>query len=166
MCAESSISAECADQGTDWANRSKSIQTTPNRPQTFFGLLVIYVETASNGLTAITAVVSTGFDVVHRDIGLPESNEYDIATGLRRETTNLSPHLVAITGWSDEQVRAKAAESGIDLSWSPIGPRMLVNPRTGSEVMSPNRVLTGARPPETHAGSPKNLRLNVVLGSG
>jgi DNA-binding response OmpR family regulator len=86
-----------------------------------------HVETASNGLTAVTAVVATQFDVVLLDIGLPGMTGCDIAEWLRSQCPLNPPFLVAVTAWADEQTRRKAAACGIDLFMvKPVEPRMLV----------------------------------------
>src|SRR4051812_5108096 len=64
-----------------------------------------HVTTAGNGLTAVTAVVTSQFDVVLLDIGLPGMTGCDIAKWLLSRSTINPPYLVAITGWDDEATR-------------------------------------------------------------
>jgi CheY-like chemotaxis protein len=52
-------------------------------------------------------------DVVLLDIGLPDMDGYEVARRLRRPEGK-SPVLVALTGWSGRDARAKAAEAGFD----------------------------------------------------
>lgn len=51
-------------------------------------------------------------DIVLLDIGLPDTTGYELAAKLRR--SGRRPRLVAITGWGQEEDRAKAAEAGFD----------------------------------------------------
>jgi PAS domain S-box-containing protein len=68
---------------------------------------------AHDGLAALRVFDEFGPDVVLLDIGLPRMNGYDVAREIRRRSAR-PVHLVAITGWGQEEDRRRAREAGFD----------------------------------------------------
>jgi two-component system, OmpR family, response regulator len=53
-------------------------------------------------------------DVVLSDIGLPGLNGFELARQLRRDPATAAVRLIAVTGYSSDADRRRAAESGFD----------------------------------------------------
>ncbi len=69
---------------------------------------------AYDGEQALAAVQAFNPQVVLLDIGLPRVNGYEVARRIRRESPGESPHLIALTGWGQEEDRRLAKEAGFD----------------------------------------------------
>lgn len=52
--------------------------------------------------------------IVLLDIGLPKLNGYDAARRIRAESSGVAMHLIALTGWGQQQDRRRALEAGFD----------------------------------------------------
>jgi DNA-binding response OmpR family regulator len=48
------------------------------------------------------------------DLGLPDVNGYDVARGLRAEPALAGLHLVAVTGWAQEEDKQRSLGAGFD----------------------------------------------------
>jgi PAS domain S-box-containing protein len=71
------------------------------------------VETAYDGVEALAAARRFAPAVVLLDIGLPGMDGYEVARSLRREPGRV-PLLVALTGYGQDDDRARALEAGFD----------------------------------------------------
>jgi two-component system CheB/CheR fusion protein len=69
---------------------------------------------AADGPSALEAAREHAPEVVLLDIGLPGMNGYELATRLRELALPHRPHLVAITGYDEEEDRARSRAAGID----------------------------------------------------
>ncbi len=72
------------------------------------------VRVAHDGPSALAAARELVPDVVLLDIGLPSMDGYEVARGLRADQGMRGVHLVAVTGWGQEEDRARARASGFD----------------------------------------------------
>jgi PAS domain S-box-containing protein len=71
------------------------------------------VETAHDGLEAVEAASRFQPDIVLLDIGLPKLNGYDAGRRIR-EALGDRVVLIALTGWGQDQDRARSKEAGFD----------------------------------------------------
>jgi PAS domain S-box-containing protein len=67
-----------------------------------------------DGPAALAAFESFRPSVVFLDIGMPGMDGYEVARRMRARAAEGGPLLVALTGWGQEQDRARAAEAGFD----------------------------------------------------
>ena len=81
--------------------------------QVMLSMLGHAVSVAHTGRAAIETVVSTRPHVVLLDIGLPDMSGYDVARELRA-SHHAPVHLIALTGWGQEEARQEAADAGFD----------------------------------------------------
>ena len=72
------------------------------------------VATAYDGQEALARAESMLPDLVLLDIGLPGLNGYEVAYRIREQPWGKSIHLVALTGWGQEEDRRRSAAAGID----------------------------------------------------
>lgn len=74
------------------------------------------VQTVYNGRAALDAAGIFQPEVVFLDIGLPAMNGYEVARRLRsqRQQTAVHPHLVALTGYGQEEDVQRAKAAGFD----------------------------------------------------
>lgn len=70
--------------------------------------------TAHDGIEAVDAAATFRPDLVLLDIGLPRLNGYDVARQLRQQSRGKTMVLVALTGWGQEEDRAKSRSAGFD----------------------------------------------------
>jgi PAS domain S-box-containing protein len=84
------------------------------------------VETAHDGISAVTAVERFQPDVVFLDLGLPGMNGFEVAKYIRRLENNRSILLVALSGYSQDGDRLRANEAGFDQYFvKPVVPEVL-----------------------------------------
>jgi signal transduction histidine kinase len=84
------------------------------------------VRTAHDGPEALEAARSFEPEVVLLDIGLPGMSGYEVARRLREQAGTDPPHLVALTGYSQEEDRQRSREAGFDLHLvKPVDPSAL-----------------------------------------
>lgn len=69
---------------------------------------------AFDGVAAVETALKEQPDVVLLDIGLPNLNGYEAAQRIRSATPGARLHLVALTGWGQEDDRRRSRESGFD----------------------------------------------------
>jgi PAS domain S-box-containing protein len=72
------------------------------------------VETARDGVQAISRALATIPDVILLDIGLPRMSGYDVARALRSQPALRHTTIVACTGYGREDDRERALGSGFD----------------------------------------------------
>jgi signal transduction histidine kinase/ActR/RegA family two-component response regulator len=72
------------------------------------------VRTAYDGVEAIEAAREFRPEVVLLDIGMPRLDGYEAARRIREECHQDQPVLIAITGWGQDENRAKTREAGFD----------------------------------------------------
>jgi PAS domain S-box-containing protein len=72
------------------------------------------VDTAHDGLAALSCAVRSRPEVVLLDIGLPGMNGYDVAKEIRSSAGCDGIRLVAMTGYGQEEDRRHAIEAGFD----------------------------------------------------
>jgi CheY-like chemotaxis protein len=103
------------------------------------------VRVAHNGFAALSIFDEFRPDVVLLDIGLPGMNGYDVAREMRRRSDTLL-HLVAITGWGQDEDRRRAREAGFDRHITkPADPELL------EQILAQARTLTTVAPATRHA---------------
>jgi CheY-like chemotaxis protein len=84
------------------------------------------VQVAFNGADALSA--ATGFhpEVVLLDIGLPDTDGYEVARRMRQRKDLQGVLLAAVTGYGQEDDRRRAREAGFDLHLTkPVDPEVL-----------------------------------------
>jgi signal transduction histidine kinase/ActR/RegA family two-component response regulator len=72
------------------------------------------VAVAYGGREALEAVVRFRPDTLLLDVGMPEVNGYDVARMLRATPGHEDLLLIALTGWGQEQDRARSREAGFN----------------------------------------------------
>ncbi len=72
------------------------------------------VRVANDGQRAIEAAAEFLPDLILMDIGMPIMNGYDAARRIRQESWGKTITLVALTGWGQEEDRARTKEAGFD----------------------------------------------------
>jgi len=72
------------------------------------------VQVMHDGPTAIETALAYPPDVVLLDIGLPGMDGYEVAQALRQQASLSKTVLVALTGYGQEEERARAREAGFD----------------------------------------------------
>ena len=72
------------------------------------------VDTASDGMAALTKADAFRPDVAILDIGLPRVNGYDVAKQIREQPWAKDVVLVALTGWGQDQHRRLSEEAGFN----------------------------------------------------
>jgi PAS domain S-box-containing protein len=83
-------------------------------------------ELAHDGLAAVAASARFAPDIVLLDIGLPGLNGYEAARRMRSQG-GARATLVALTGWGQQQDRARAAQAGFDLHLTkPVDPAVIM----------------------------------------
>lgn len=78
------------------------------------GCLDQEVYTVHNGLAALELVERLRPDLILLDIGLPDMNGYEVARRLRATVAGQAAHLVALTGYGQEDDRQQALAAGFD----------------------------------------------------
>jgi len=77
-------------------------------------LLGYSVAVAHSGARGVEVVQKVLPDVVLCDIGLPEMDGFEVARVLKADPATAGCHLVAITGYDQEEDRQRATESGFE----------------------------------------------------
>ncbi|MGH8193105.1 MAG: hybrid sensor histidine kinase/response regulator [Woeseiaceae bacterium] len=70
--------------------------------------------TAHDGLEAMETAAAFRPNVMLLDIGMPKLNGYEVARRIRKQPWGKSIVLVALTGWGQEEDRARSREAGFD----------------------------------------------------
>jgi PAS domain S-box-containing protein len=72
------------------------------------------VRVAHGGAEALAAFDAHEPSIVVLDVGMPDMSGYDVAREIRSRPLPRRPHLVALTGWGQEDDRRRAREAGFD----------------------------------------------------
>ena len=72
------------------------------------------VRVAHSGSTALSLARTFRPEVGILDIGMPDMNGYELAGALRQEPWAAHIHLIAVTGWGQEEDKRQAEEAGFD----------------------------------------------------
>jgi CheY-like chemotaxis protein len=72
------------------------------------------VQTATDGQQALATMSAFHPDIVFLDIGLPEIDGYEVARRVRKSPELRGTKLIALTGWSHAEDRARTREAGFD----------------------------------------------------
>lgn len=82
--------------------------------------------TAHDGESAVSSAESFLPDVVLLDIGLPKLNGYEVAQRIRENVWGQSMFLIAVTGWGQDEDRARSSEVGLNVHMvKPVEPSAL-----------------------------------------
>ena len=73
------------------------------------------VRAAADGPEALRLAAEAAPDVALIDLGLPRMDGWAVARGLRRQSCERRPLLVAVTGYGQDDDRRRSEEAGIDL---------------------------------------------------
>ena len=73
------------------------------------------IQTAHDGLAAVSAAEQFRPDLILLDIGLPKLNGYDVCRRIRKQEWSNGMVIVALTGWGQEEDRRRSQEAGFDL---------------------------------------------------
>jgi signal transduction histidine kinase len=83
------------------------------------------VRVARDGEEAVAAAEEFGPDVILLDIGMPRLNGYDACARIRKGPA-AHAFIIALTGWSQEEDKARAMQAGFDRHFTkPVEPRTL-----------------------------------------
>ena len=85
------------------------------------------VTVASDGRQALEVIDQSPPEVALLDIGMPFYDGYEVARRVRADTRSRGIFLIAVTGWGQEQDKARAQAAGFDLHFTkPIDPTKLI----------------------------------------
>jgi len=85
------------------------------------------VHKACDGAVALALVRERLPDVAMLDIGMPRASGYEVAQAIRGESWGRAIHLVALTGWGQQEDKRRAREAGFDAHLvKPVDPRALI----------------------------------------
>jgi CheY-like chemotaxis protein len=86
------------------------------------------VATADSATMALQLAGRKAFDLIISDIGMPEMNGYEFAESLRTLTDYRSTPIIAVTGYSEYDDRARALQAGFNAHLTkPIDPSRLLD---------------------------------------
>ena len=72
------------------------------------------VRTANEGIEALEVLRRFQPEVIFLDIGLPQTDGYEVARRMRATPEGKTAKLVALTGWGHTQARERSREAGFD----------------------------------------------------
>jgi PAS domain S-box-containing protein len=85
------------------------------------------VSIVHNGADALASFRTLNPEVVLLDIGMPALDGYEVARQVRQQPLDRAVKLIAVTGWGQEEDRARASEAGFDHHFTkPIDPVRLL----------------------------------------
>jgi signal transduction histidine kinase/CheY-like chemotaxis protein len=85
------------------------------------------VTVVHDGQQALAAIENSRPEVALLDIGMPEIDGYEVARRVRGDSRGRRTLLIAITGWGQEQDKARAMAAGFDLHFTkPVEPQRLI----------------------------------------
>jgi signal transduction histidine kinase len=85
------------------------------------------VDLAHDGESALRAFESQRFDAALLDIGMPQTNGYEVARRIRASPAGGGVTLIAITGWAQDSDKAQSKAAGFDHHLTkPIEPEVLI----------------------------------------
>lgn len=83
-------------------------------------------ETAHDGLQALAAIPTFRPNVLLLDIGMPNLNGYETCRRLRQQPGGEELHVIALTGWGQEEDKRRSREAGFDYHLvKPVEPAVL-----------------------------------------
>jgi signal transduction histidine kinase/ActR/RegA family two-component response regulator len=131
--AEATAEAECRDEPAPWRPASQRILVADDNSDSLESLSLLLehegneVRTATDGVHAVAEAEAFRPDVVLLDVGMPNMNGYEACRRIRAQESNRNVLLIALTGWGQEEDRARSREAGFDQHFvKPIDPRMLI----------------------------------------
>ena len=84
------------------------------------------VRTAATGEQGVRIAAEWRPDVVLCDLGLPDLDGYSVCERIRSQAGAAGVHLVAVTGWGQDEYRQRSAEAGFDRHLvKPVDPQVL-----------------------------------------
>src|SRR4030095_6707080 len=96
-------------------------------PSLLLGFSGNEVRTASDGVTAVSVAEAFRPEVVLLDVGMPNMNGYDACRLIRSQEGGCNMLLIALTGWGQEEDRARRHAAGFDQHFvKPIDPKVLI----------------------------------------
>lgn len=115
------------------------------------------VRVVHDGAEAVAAFEESPAEVAILDIAMPGVDGYSVARHLRRVSPGGTPILVAVTGWGQENDKARAIAAGFNHHFTrPVEPEKLTDLlRSPVPAMNPPT----PQPPEPAAKHPLNLQL-------
>ena len=72
------------------------------------------VRIVHDGKAAVEAAAAFSPDVVLLDIGMPHLNGYEACSGIRMQSSNKDLLIVALTGWTGDNMKERARQAGFD----------------------------------------------------
>ena len=81
---------------------------------TLLSALGAIVTVAYSGTEALTAIDTVAPDAVILDIGMPDTDGYEVARRIRSMPAHANVLLIALTGWGQEEDSAKSIRAGFD----------------------------------------------------
>ena len=86
------------------------------------------VRVTHDGLAALDVAAAFAPQVAFLDIGLPGRNGYDVARSLRASPRTATCHLVAVTGWGQDDDRRRSRDAGFALHLvKPVEPQQIID---------------------------------------
>jgi CheY-like chemotaxis protein len=76
------------------------------------------VYTARSGLEGVTTILANQPDVALVDVGMPELDGYEVARRVRADPGGRRVFLVALTGFTHADAKARAQSAGFDLHFA------------------------------------------------
>src|SRR5262249_50358190 len=73
------------------------------------------VQVAETGPDGLAAARRWHPEVILCDIGIPEMNGFEVARALREDPQTAATHLIAVSGYGQEEDRRRAHEAGFEL---------------------------------------------------
>ena len=84
------------------------------------------MHTARDGEEAITVAEQVRPEVILLDLGLPKLDGYEVCRRIRQQAWGKHLVIVALTGWGQDEARAKTREFGFDMHLvKPVDPETL-----------------------------------------
>jgi CheY-like chemotaxis protein len=71
-------------------------------------------QTAADGASAIETTTSFKPEIILLDIGLPDMSGYEVCKQLRQQPLDPRPKIVAVTGWSADDVQDRGGDDCFD----------------------------------------------------
>ena len=85
-----------------------------------------HCHTAESGLMGLEIIEEQRPDVAIVDIGLPDIDGFEVARRLRKNRAHADLHLIALTGYGQEEDQERARQAGFDLHLTkPVDPGTL-----------------------------------------
>lgn len=90
-------------------------RTTADMQALLISTLGYEAKAVYSGKEAVEQITTYEPDMALIDIGMPERDGYDTVAGIRQQPGGTHVILVAVTGWSRDEDKRRAYESGFDL---------------------------------------------------